>query len=235
MMKTPIKMLHRSRVKVCGLTRHEDVKSSIDCGVDALGFVFYLPSKRCLTAHQAAHLVEGLPAFVSTVALFVEPSVEMVKDVIDVMRPTVLQFHGAETPEFCRQFKMPYIKAVRVGAPELDSSDGLTDYCMQFQDASAWLFDSYTPAYGGSGHSFDRQLIVPLSQHSQARPILISGGLTVENVGESIDLLMPWGVDVSSGVEIAPGIKSAEKVNTFVQAVRFADIHSDSRRHGDKV
>ena len=106
---------------------------------------------------------------------------------------------------------------------------------MQFQDASAWLFDSYTPAYGGSGHSFDRQLIVPLSQHSQARPILISGGLTVENVGESIDLLMPWGVDVSSGVEIAPGIKSAEKVNTFVQAVRFADIHSDSRRHGDKV
>ena len=228
MLKTPTKMLHRSRIKVCGLTRDEDVKSSIDCGVDALGFVFYPLSKRCLTAHQAANLVQGLPAFVSSVALFVEPSVEMVEEIIEVMRPTVLQFHGSETPEFCRQFNIPYIKAVRVGAPGLDSSDGLIKYCMQFQDASAWLFDSFTPAYGGSGHSFERQLIVPLSQHSQERPILISGGLTGENVGESIGLLSPWGIDVSSGVEITPGVKSAEKLNKFVQAVRYIDNHLEN-------
>lgn len=223
MFKKQLKMLHRTRLKVCGLTRQEDVEACIACGVDALGFVFYKPSKRCLTPEQAASLVHDLPAFVSSVALFVEPDVQTVQQVMSVMRPTLLQFHGAETPDFCRQFNMPYLKAVRVGAPGLDTSQKLIDYCMQFDDAAGWLFDSYTPAYGGSGHSFDRQLIVPLSQHVNARPILISGGLTVDNVTQSIDLLTPWGVDVSSGVETMPGVKSFEKIQTFVQTISKAD------------
>jgi len=215
--------MHRTRLKVCGMTRQEDVEACVACGVDALGFVFYPPSKRCLTPQLAASLVHDLPAFVNSVALFVEPEEALVQNVMTVMRPTLLQFHGAETPEFCRQFNMPYIKAVRVGAPGLDTSQGLIEYCMQFSDAAAWLFDSYTPAYGGSGHSFDRQLIVPLSQNAQARPILISGGLTVDNVTESINLLTPWGIDVSSGVETALGVKSVEKIQVFVKAVNKAD------------
>lgn len=223
MFKKPTKMLHRTRLKVCGLTRQEDVEACIDCGVDALGFVFYKPSKRCLTPEQAASLVHHLPAFVSSVALFVEPDVHTVQQVMSVMRPTLLQFHGDETPDFCRQFNMPYLKAVRVGAPGLNTSQELIDYCMQFDDAAGWLFDSYTPAYGGSGHGFDRQLIVPLAQHENARPILISGGMTVDNVAQSIDLLTPWGVDVSSGVETSPGVKSFEKIKAFVHAISNAD------------
>lgn len=216
-------MLHRTRLKVCGLTRQEDVEACIASGVDALGFVFYKPSKRCLTPEQAARLVHRLPAFVSSVALFVEPDVQAVEQVIRVMRPTLLQFHGAETPDFCRQFNMPYLKVVRVGAPGLNTSQELIDYCMQFDDAAGLLFDSYTPAYGGSGHGFDRQLIVPLSQLVNARPILISGGMTVDNVTQSIDLLTPWGVDVSSGVETMPGVKSFDKIQAFVQAISKAD------------
>jgi phosphoribosylanthranilate isomerase len=223
MSKKATKMLHRTRLKVCGLTRQEDVDAATACGVDALGFVFYPPSKRCLSPQQAASLVHNLPAFVSSVALFVEPDVQTVQQVMAVMRPTLLQFHGAETPDFCRQFNMPYLKAIRVGAPGLDTSQGLIDYCMQFDDAVGWLFDSYTPAYGGSGHSFDRQLIVPLSQNVNARPILISGGMTVDNVTQSIDLLTPWAVDVSSGVETMPGVKSLEKIQAFVQAINKAD------------
>jgi phosphoribosylanthranilate isomerase len=223
MFKKPTKMLHRTRLKVCGLTRQEDVEACIASGVDALGFVFYSPSKRCLTPEQAAGLVRHLPAFISSVALFVEPEVQMVQQVMSVMRPTLLQFHGAETPDFCRQFNMPYLKAVRVGAPGLATSQELIDYCMQFDDAAGWLFDSYTPAYGGSGHGFDRQLIVPLRQSVNARPILISGGMTVDNVMQSIDLLTPWGVDVSSGVETMPGVKSFDKIKAFVQAISKAD------------
>ena len=223
MFKKPTKMLHRTRLKVCGLTRQEDVEACIASGVDALGFVFYSPSKRCLTPEQAAGLVRHLPAFISSVALFVEPEVQMVQQVMSVMRPTLLQFHGAETPDFCRQFNMPYLKAVRVGAPGLATSQELIDYCMQFDDAAGWLFDSYTPAYGGSGHGFDRQLIVPLRQSVNARPILISGGMTVDNVMQSIDLLTPWGVDVSSGVETMPGVKSVDKIQAFVQAINKAD------------
>jgi phosphoribosylanthranilate isomerase len=223
MFKNLIKMLHRTRLKVCGLTRQEDVEACIANGVDALGFVFYSPSKRCLTPERAASLVHHLPAFVTSVALFVEPDVQTVQQVMSVMRPTLLQFHGAETPDFCRQFNMPYLKAVRVGAPGLVTSQELIDYCMQFDDAAGWLFDSYTPAYGGSGHVFDRQLIVPLSQHINSRPILISGGMTVDNVTQSIDLLTPWGVDVSSGVETMPGVKSLDKIQAFVQAINKAD------------
>jgi phosphoribosylanthranilate isomerase len=223
MFKRTKNMPYRTRLKVCGLTRQEDVETAVKCGVDALGFVFYTPSKRCLTPSQAASLVHHLPAFVSSVALFVEPDESLVRNVISAMRPTLLQFHGAETPEFCRQFNMPYIKAVRVGAPGLDTSQGLIDYCSQFDDAAAWLFDSYTPAYGGSGHGFDRQLMVPLIQIAQARPIVISGGLTIDNVTNTVDLLTPWGVDVSSGVETAPGVKSIEKIQDFVRAVNQAD------------
>lgn len=214
---------HRTRIKVCGLTRPQDVTDAMQWGADALGFVFYQPSKRCLTPAQYAGLVRHIPAFVSTVALFVEPDVDLVNRVCEASKPTLLQFHGAETPEFCRQFNMPYIKAVRVGAPSLDTPQGLLEYCLQFDDAAAWLFDSFTPAYGGSGHRFDRNLIVPISQDSGARPIVMSGGLTCDTVAETIHLLKPWAVDISSGVEISAGIKSADKLQAFISAVAQAD------------
>lgn len=214
---------NRTRIKVCGLTRLQDVHDAQNLGVDALGFVFYPPSKRYLTAEQAYQLVRGLPAFVTTVALFVDPTPEHVNEVIQVMRPTMLQFHGAESPQVCAQYKLPYIKAVRVGAPGLDTPQGIYAYCQQYQDAAGWLFDSFTPAYGGSGHGFDRSMIQQVARDPLSRPIIVSGGLTTEVVAQVIDDLNPWALDVSSGVESSPGVKSLTKMQAFVKRVNRFD------------
>jgi phosphoribosylanthranilate isomerase len=213
----------RTRVKICGLTQAIDVQEAVALGTDALGFVFYPPSKRCVTAEQAADLSAELPAFVSTVALFVQPESELVQSVIDQMRPGYLQFHGDETVQECEQFDWPYIKAFRVGAPGLDSPDAIAQACKRYASASAWLFDSYTPAYGGSGHGFDRALLDTVINLSNARPIIVSGGLQAEGLIEVISELRPWAVDVSSGVEESAGIKSHDRMQAFFQSVRAAD------------
>lgn len=210
----------RTRIKICGFTRAEDIGVALQLGVDALGFIFYPASKRYVTAVQAGALCTKIPAFVSTVALFVNaPRADIVK-VIQAMRPTILQFHGDETPEECASYGLPYLRAFRVGAPGQDTAENLAAYCAQFDQAAGWIFDSYTPAYGGSGLTFEYGLldgIVALG--SRARPIILSGGLNQDNVVQSIQTLKPWAVDVSSGVEDAPGIKSSTKMRTFVQAV----------------
>jgi phosphoribosylanthranilate isomerase len=213
----------RTRIKICGLTQAIDVQEAVALGTDALGFVFYPPSKRCITVEQAAELSAELPAFVSTVALFVQPESELVQSVIDQMRPGYLQFHGDETVQECEQFDWPYIKAFRVGAPGLDSPEGLAQVCQRYASASAWLFDSYTPAYGGSGHGFDRALLGKVIKLSNARPIVVSGGLQAEVISEVISELRPWAVDVSSGVEVSAGIKSHKRMQAFFHSVRSAD------------
>jgi len=215
----------RTRIKICGITRPEDLACAVNVGADAVGFVFHPSSKRFVSAERAAELVDKLPAFVSSVALFVNPETAFVKEVIETMRPTVLQFHGEEMPEFCASFDMPYIKAFRVGAPGLDSAQGLTQFCQQFASACGWLFDSYTPAYGGSGHTFDHAMLSDLLalETGQRAPIILSGGLNAQNLFAPVRQLRPWAVDVSSGVEEGPGIKSPSLIAAFVSAVKKAD------------
>lgn len=210
----------RTRIKICGLTRPQDISYAVNSGVDALGFVFYPKSKRYLSPDDAARLTVSVPAFVSTVALFVEPEQHLVREVISAMHPTYLQFHGDESPRDCERFGWPYIKAFRVGAPGLETPEGLAHTCAQYPTAKAWLFDSYTSAYGGSGHGFDRSL---LAKVPPSVPMILSGGLNTQNVAALLDQVHPWAVDVSSGVETEAGVKSAHLMRDFVQAILEAD------------
>jgi len=213
----------RTRIKICGLTREQDVRSACASGADALGFVFYPKSRRYVTPEQAGALAREAGIFVSTVALFVEPAVDLVESVIRNMHPSYLQFHGDETPAFCGQFNWPYVKAFRVGAPGLDTPENLLAACHAHMDARAWLFDSYTPAYGGSGHAFDHALLADVLAE-RARPVILSGGLNETNVRELSGRLAPEAVDVSTGVELEPGLKSPEKIAAFVAQVTAADL-----------
>ena len=212
----------RTRIKICGLTRSEDVRQCTQLGVDALGFVFYPPSKRFVSATHAADLCASLPAFVSTVALFVNPELKDVNEVIKQMRPSLLQFHGDEDPGFCASFGVPFLKAFRIGAPNLDTTAKVAMTCQSFSQAAGWLFDSYTAAFGGSGQSFDYGLLAGLQEVGfAARPLIISGGLNAQNVQAAIQRITPWAVDVSSGVEERPGIKCVQKMQAFVRAVQL--------------
>jgi phosphoribosylanthranilate isomerase len=223
----------RTRIKICGLTRAQDVRVCAQSGVDALGFVFYPPSKRFVSAEHAAELCADLPAFISTVALFVNPEPQAVKDVIHTLRPSLLQFHGDENPDFCASFDMPYLKAFRVGGPGLDTAANVAKTCQDFSLAAGWLFDSYTPAFGGSGQGFDHALLSGVSSahalrsevaiaDTLSRPMILSGGLNAQNARAALQALSPWAVDVSSGVEESPGVKSAQKIQAFVGAVHQA-------------
>jgi phosphoribosylanthranilate isomerase len=205
----------RTRVKICGITRKDDAREAARAGADAIGLVFYPQSPRFLSVERAVEIRDALPPFVQAVALFVNPDAAQVAQVIGRVRPAMLQFHGAESPEFCGQFGVPYIKACRV-KPGVD----LLEYLRPFSRASAWLFDSYVPEYGGVGESFDWSLVPAAGDH----PLILSGGLARDNVAEAIRRVRPWGVDVSSGVESAKGIKDAAKIAAFIAEVRNADV-----------
>ena len=204
----------RTRVKICGITRPEDARAAAAAGADAIGLVFYPPSPRYLSAERALEIRDALPAFVQTVALFVNPDAAQVAQVIGRVRPAMLQFHGEETAEFCAQFGAPYVKAVRV-RPGYDA----LEYLRPFSRAAAWLFDSHVPEYGGVGESFDWSL-VPATD----KALILSGGLSQANVAAAIRRVRPWGVDVSSGVESAKGIKDAARIAAFMAEVRNADV-----------
>jgi len=204
----------RTRVKICGMTRVQDVQAACEAGADAIGLVFYPPSPRCLTHAQARALRDALPPFVTPVALFVDPSREQVEQVLDEVRPGALQFHGDEPPEFCERFGLPYLKACRIR-----EGVDLLEYLRPYKGASGWLADAFVEAYGGVGETFDWSLL----PHQRPRPLILSGGLTSDNVREAIRRVQPWGVDVSSGVESAKGIKDAAKIAAFMAEVRNAD------------
>jgi phosphoribosylanthranilate isomerase len=204
----------RTRVKICGITRVGDAQAAAQAGADAIGLVFYPPSPRFLSLEQARALRRALPPFVTAIALFVNPTVEQVERVLDFVRPDALQFHGEESPEFCERFEVPYLKACRV-RPSLD----LLEYLRPYSGASGWLADAYVEAYGGTGTSFDWS-VVP---QRRPLPLVLSGGLTCENVRDAIRIVRPWGVDVSSGVESAKGIKDIGKIAAFIDEVRNAD------------
>ncbi|HWD23707.1 MAG TPA: phosphoribosylanthranilate isomerase [Burkholderiales bacterium] len=205
----------RTRVKVCGITRTHDARAAARGGADAIGLVFYPPSPRYLSVERGVEIRDALPPFVQAVALFVNPDAAQVAQVIGRVHPAMLQFHGEESPEFCAQFGVPYIKACRV-KPGVD----LLEYLRPFSRAAAWLFDSYVPEYGGVGESFDWSLVPAAGDH----PLILSGGLARDNVADAIRRVRPWGVDVSSGVESAKGIKDAAKIAAFIAEVRNADV-----------
>jgi phosphoribosylanthranilate isomerase len=204
----------RTRIKICGITRVEDARAAAECGADAIGLVFYPPSPRYLSTERAVELRDALPPFVQTVALFVNPDAAQVAQVLGRVKPALLQFHGEETPEFCRSFGVSYIKACRV-RPGVD----LLEYWRPFSDACGWLADAWVEEYGGAGTGFDWSL-VPASRE---KPLVLSGGLAPGNVGEAIRRVKPWGVDVSSGVESAKGIKDAARIAAFIAEVRNED------------
>lgn len=206
----------RTRVKICGITSVGDGLAAARQGADAIGLIFYPPSPRLVTLERARDISRQLPAFVGCVAVFVDPTRADVDAVIDACRPDYLQFHGAEAPEFCRSFGVPYLKAARV-RPEINLLESLP----LFHDAAAWLLDAYRPdLYGGTGEVFDWKLI----PQQQARPVVLSGGLDADNVGAAIRQVRPWAVDVSSGVESAKGIKDERRIAAFIAGVRNADV-----------
>jgi len=205
----------RTRVKICGITRTEDARAAARAGADAIGLVFFPPSPRYLSTERAVEIRDALAPFVQTVALFVNPDAAQVAQVLQRVRPALLQFHGEETPQFCSQFGTPFVKACRV-KPGVDA----LEYLRPFSRAAAWLFDSHVPEYGGVGEAFDWSL-VPATRE---RPVILSGGLSRENVAEAVRRVRPWGVDVSSGVESAKGIKDAAKIAAFIAEVRNADV-----------
>jgi len=211
----------RTRIKICGLTRDEDLLAAVQAGADAIGLVCYEGSKRYVPVARAVQLRRLAPAFVSVVALFVNAKPQAVRDVIDQVNPDLLQFHGDESVQECEQYRRPYLRALRVGAPGLDTPAGLAGVCAQYGCASGWLFDSDSPGYGGSGQSFDHTLLADLP--ADARRVILAGGLNDANVEAVVRRTRPWAVDVSSGVETAPGIKSTQKIRAFIEAVRRAD------------
>lgn len=205
----------RTRIKICGITRACDLEAAVEAGVDALGFVFYPPSPRCLTADQAADLARRVPPFVTRVGLFVNPDADAVRAILRAVPLDLLQFHGEEPAGFCGQFDRPYIKAARV-RPGVD----LLEFACAYPAAQALLLDAWVDAYGGVGQSFDWSL-VPAQFPGN---LVLSGGLHAGNVAEAVCKVRPWAVDVSSGVESAKGIKDADKMNAFVAAVKRADV-----------
>ncbi|CAM5180928.1 N-(5'-phosphoribosyl)anthranilate isomerase OS=Castellaniella defragrans OX=75697 GN=trpF PE=3 SV=1 [Castellaniella defragrans] len=216
-------MTQRTRIKVCGLTRPQDVDAAVEAGVDAIGLVFYPPSRRCLAIERARALRLRVPAFVTVTALFVNPSSDAVREVLDGVQPDLLQFHGEESPEFCEGFATRYLKAFRVGAPGQDTPATLSARCRDFPRAAGWLFDSYSAGFGGSGKRFDLSLLSDIKGNAGDSAVILSGGLTAETVGAAMAACQPFGIDVSSGVETAPGLKDAARIQAFVQAVRTAD------------
>jgi phosphoribosylanthranilate isomerase len=228
--------MQRTRIKICGITREDDLRAAVAAGADAIGFVFYPNSPRYLTPLAAASLAGALPPYVSSVALFVNPSLEQVEEVVRAAPVALIQFHGDETALQCAAIAAavarPFVRAFRV-KPDTSASD-LLECELAYRAASPWfsglLLDTYVDAYGGAGKVFDWSLI----PKELAPRVVLSGGLSVQNATEAVVRVRPHAVDISSGVEQQKGIKDARKIAAFIAAVRAADAiieseHTDER------
>ena len=200
-----------TRVKICGLTRTEDVESAVASGADALGFVFYESSPRAVSIADAQQLIRSVPAFVSVVGLFVNPTEQEVREVLEHLPLDLLQFHGDESPEFCSQFQLRWIKAVRV-----QNREQVIQAFNQYHEAAGLLVDAWDPDhYGGTGKSFNWDLI----PSERPLPLILAGGLSSDNVFRAVEQVQPWAVDVSGGVERSKGIKDIQKISDFIKEV----------------
>lgn len=204
--------MHRTRVKICGITSVEDGLSAAQLGADALGFVFYDKSPRVVEINQAWAIFNALPPFITRTGLFVNPSADAVQQAIDTLGIDLLQFHGQESAAFCEQFDRPYIKAVPM-QPETD----LVRLASDFATSQGLLLDTYKKGVaGGTGEVFNWDWVTPEKRAEIDLPIILAGGLTAENVAQAIQQVQPWAVDVSGGVEQHPGKKSAAKIAAFI-------------------
>lgn len=203
------------RVKICGITSTTDALNAANAGADALGFVFYAKSPRYVTPEQAAEICQALPPFVTSVGLFMNADAEQVRATLDAVSLDLLQFHGSETPEFCRSFGRPYIKALGI--------QGLVDFAEQadqYPDALGILVDSHALGKaGGTGQTFDWKLL----PKNYSKPIILAGGLNPENIAEAVRETSVYAVDLSSGVESSPGIKSKAKIDALMREVKHVE------------
>lgn len=207
--------LNNVRIKFCGLTRPQDVQAAVAAGADAVGFVCYDRSPRYVRPDLLAQLASEVPAFVTPVLLFVNAAREHIEAALKVVPHAILQFHGDETPEACRATGRPYLRALRM----TQATDWI-DAERAYPDALALLVDAPAPGFGGGGQTFDWTLLPPA--HTRRRPLVLAGGLNAANVGAGVCAVRPFGVDVSSGIEDAPGLKSAQKMREFAAAVAAA-------------
>ena len=202
------------RVKICGITRLPDLHAACEAGADALGFVFYEKSPRHVSIANAAGLLRELPPFVQSVGLFVNAGPAFIESVLQAVPLDLLQFHGDETPADCARFGRPYIKAERV-----NRESDLLKCTADFDAARGLLLDAWVPGMpGGTGERFDWSLIPP----ALPKPVILSGGLTPDNVAEAVQRVRPWAVDVSSGVEVSKGVKDAHLVAQFIAKAKEA-------------
>jgi phosphoribosylanthranilate isomerase len=205
----------RTRVKICGFTQAKDAVAAANLGVDAIGLVFYPPSPRHVSIEQAKEIVAALPAFVTVVALFVDEQASQIREVLSRVSIDCIQFHGNESVDACRVYNKPYMKAIRM-KPGLD----VMEIARHYNDAAALLLDAYHPGIkGGSGSQFDWDLIpedCPL-------PVVLAGGLQVDNVKQAIQSVKPYALDVSSGVEAEKGVKDVARMAAFIQQINEGD------------
>ena len=214
--------LFRTRIKFCGITRPGDVRLASELGVDAVGFVFAERSPRRVQPEEARAMRNALEPLVDVVALFMDNTAEEVREVIKQVRPSLLQFHGGEDDAFGRSFGVPYLKAIPMAAGE--RAEGATALQLRYPGAAAFLFDGNASGEpGGRGESFNWSAL-PTGLN---KPFILAGGLHPDNVFDAIQATLPWGVDVSTGIESAPGIKDGDKMRRFVEEVRRADCHPD--------
>ncbi|CAA0107370.1 N-(5'-phosphoribosyl)anthranilate isomerase [BD1-7 clade bacterium] len=207
-----------ARVKICGLTDENAARMAASAGADAIGLVFYPPSKRYVTTSQAASIASAIPPFVQRVGLFVNETKEAVERIKDTVQLDLLQFQGGESPEYCESFNFPYIKALQM-KPGVD----ITESFKAFPNARAFLLDTYHPdQHGGIGETFNWDEFPDYSD----KPLILAGGLNPDNVQDAIKACQPYAVDVSSGVESGPGIKSTEKMQAFVRSAKSIEVMS---------
>ena len=205
-----------AKVKFCGITNLEDAINASDLGADALGFVFYSKSSRFISPEEANKIIQKLPPFISTVGLFVNQSKSEIEDAIKSCSLNLLQFHGDEDELFCKQFNLPYIKAISM-KPDIN----LLKYIESYNTAKAFLLDSYSKdTRGGSGTVFDWKSI----PSNTSKPFIIAGGLNPNNVKILLELIVPYGVDVSSGIEIRKGVKDFQLMKEFILGVTNAGV-----------
>jgi len=207
--------MHRTRVKICGLTRESDLAAAVIFGADAVGFVFYAPSPRAVAIEQARALVDALPPFVTSVGLFVDAEPDLVRSVLARVPLAMLQLHGEEPPAYCDAFHRPWIKGVRM-RPGTD----LRALTRRYRNARGLLLDTYDPAVvGGTGRRFDWDLVPDWL----APRIILAGGLNPGNVATAISRVGPYALDVSGGVESAKGVKDHAKLEAFLRGVKDGD------------
>lgn len=208
----------RTRIKFCGITRIDDARRAAELGVDAIGFVFSRASQRFLGISQARSIRAALPPFVCAVGLFMDDEPGWIEEVVSSVQPDLLQFHGSEADGFASSFSRPYIKAVPMA-----SVTNAGRHVAEYPAAAGFVLDSHARgARGGTGETFDWTRVPP----SGGREFVLAGGLTAHNVAQAIATVRPYAVDVSSGIESAPGLKDASKMQAFVLAVRAADAAS---------